>query len=90
MPAKTDLPILTLRELNRALLGRQRLLTRQRIGPVEAIERLACLQGQWAPSPYVALWTRVAGFKREDSCRDRQGESSGDTSAPRFIGHAME
>jgi hypothetical protein len=66
MPAKTDLPVLTLRELNRALLARQMLLARQRIAAVDAIERLACLQGQWAPSPYVALWTRVAGFKRED------------------------
>jgi hypothetical protein len=66
MPAKTDLPVLTLRELNRALLARQMLLTRQRVTAVEAIERLACLQGQWAPSPYVALWTRLAGFKRED------------------------
>lgn len=66
MPAKTDLPVLTLRELNRALLARQMLLTRQRVGVVDAIERLACLQGQWAPSPYVALWTRLAGFKRDD------------------------
>jgi len=66
MPAKTDLPVLTLRELNRALLARQMLLTRQRIAAVDAIERLACLQGQWAPSPYVALWTRLAGFKRDD------------------------
>lgn len=66
MPAKTDLPLLTLRELNRALLARQMLLTRQRVGAVDAIERLACLQGQWAPSPYVALWTRLAAFKRED------------------------
>lgn len=66
MPAKTDLPILTLRELNRALLARQMLLTRQRVGAIDAIERLACLQGQWAPSPYVALWTRLAGFKRDD------------------------
>src|SRR5258706_10919233 len=66
MPAKTDLPVLTLPELNRALLAGQRLLTRQRIGAVEAIERLACLLDQWAPSPYVALWSRLAGFKRDD------------------------
>jgi hypothetical protein len=66
MPAKTDLPVLTLRELNRALLARQMLLNRQRVEVVDAIERLACLQGQWAPSPYVALWTRLAGFKRDD------------------------
>src|ERR1700704_3912358 len=66
MPAKTDPPVLTLRELNRALLARQMLLTRRRVGVVDAIERLGCLQGQWAPSPYVALWTRVAGFKRDD------------------------
>src|SRR3979411_1566468 len=65
MPATPDLPVLTLRELNRALLARQMLLTRQRVGVVDAIEQLACLQGQRAPSPYVALWTRLAGFKRD-------------------------
>jgi len=62
MPARV--PSLTLRELNRALLARQFLLTRQKIGVVDAVERLACLQGQWAPSPYVALWSRLSGFDR--------------------------
>src|SRR5438309_6202278 len=63
MPARVR--ELTLRELNRALLARQMLLARQRIGVVDAVERLACLQGQWPPSPYVALWTRLFGFSRE-------------------------
>jgi hypothetical protein len=58
-------PTLTLGELNRALLARQFLLKRQKIGVVDAVERLACLQGQWAPSPYVALWSRLSGFERD-------------------------
>ncbi|MDQ2914806.1 MAG: winged helix DNA-binding domain-containing protein [Chloroflexota bacterium] len=62
MPARV--PSLTLRELNRALLARQFLLKRQTVGVVDAVERLACLQGQWAPSPYVALWSRLTGFER--------------------------
>src|SRR3989454_7531960 len=63
MPARV--PALTVRELNRALLARQFLLKRQKLDVVDAVERLACLQGQWAPSPYVALWSRLSGFKQE-------------------------
>src|SRR5256885_7867663 len=63
MPARVR--TLTLRELNRALLARQILLKRQKLSVVDAVERLACLQGQWAPSPYVALWSRISGFARE-------------------------
>ena len=63
MPARV--PTLTLRELNRALLARQFLLKRQKLDVVDAVERLACLQGQWAPSPYVALWSRLTGFERD-------------------------
>jgi hypothetical protein len=63
MPARV--PTLTVRELNRALLARQFLLKRQRLDVVDALERLACLQAQWAPSPYVALWSRLSGFDRD-------------------------
>lgn len=58
-------PVLTLRELNRAMLARQLLLDRARIGVVPAVERLAALQAQWSPSPYIALWSRLKDFRRE-------------------------
>jgi hypothetical protein len=67
MPARV--PVLTLRELNRALLARQFLLEREKIGAIAAIERLGGLQAQWAPSPYVALWSRVDGFAKEQLTR---------------------
>jgi hypothetical protein len=58
--------VLTLRELNRAMLARQMLLEREKVSVVRAIERLAALQAQWAPSPYIALWSRVQGFERAE------------------------
>ena len=58
-------PVLSLRELNRAMLARQLLLGRANIGVVPAIERLAALQAQWSPSPYIALWSRLVDFRRE-------------------------
>jgi hypothetical protein len=59
----------TLRELNRTLLLRQMLLERRRIGVAAAVARLVALQAQYAPSPYVALWSRVAGFRKEQLTR---------------------
>ena len=56
---------MTLRELNRTLLLRQLLLERARISPVKAVTKLVALQAQYAPSPYVALWSRVQGFRKE-------------------------
>jgi hypothetical protein len=60
---------LTLRELNRTLLARQLLLERKRISAVKAVERLVALQAQYAPSPYVALWSRVTAFRKEHLTR---------------------
>jgi hypothetical protein len=63
--AAVDVPVLTLRQLNRATLARQMLLERASLPVVTAIERLAALQAQWAPSPYLALWSRLENFERE-------------------------
>ena len=57
--------MLTLRELNRALLERQLLLERRKLAVPQAIERLCALQAQYSPSPYIALWSRLVGFRKE-------------------------
>ena len=57
--------MLTPAELNRALLARQLLLERRRLSRPSAVEQVGGLQTQYAPSAYVGLWTRVAGFERD-------------------------
>jgi hypothetical protein len=47
------------------LLARQLLLERRRLSLPRAVEQVGCLQNQYAPSGYVGLWTRVAGFERD-------------------------
>jgi hypothetical protein len=61
--------VLSRRELNRALLARQLLLKRASLTPVRAVERLAGLQAQYTPSPYLSLWTRLEGFRRASLTR---------------------
>jgi hypothetical protein len=61
--------VLTLRELNRALLARQLLLERHKLGVQQAVERICAIQAQWPQSPYLALWTRVTGFRKEQLVR---------------------
>src|SRR5215210_6656564 len=60
---------LTLRELNRSLLARQMLLERRRLPVVRAVARLVAMQAQYAPSPYVALWSRRDEFRKEQLTR---------------------
>ncbi len=60
---------LTLRDLNRTLLLRQMLLDRRRVSVGRAVGRLVALQAQYAPSPYVALWSRLDGFAKEQLTR---------------------
>jgi hypothetical protein len=61
--------VLTERQLNRALLARQLLLERSPLPIQAAVEQVGGLQAQYAPSGYVGLWTRVAGFRRDDLTR---------------------
>ena len=61
--------VLTVRELNRALLARQLLLERRKLSPAVAIERVGPLHAQGVESTYVNLWSRMEGFRREQLTR---------------------
>ena len=56
---------MTQRELNRAVLARQLLLERSELALPRALEQVAGIQAQYAPSMYIGLWSRLAGFDRD-------------------------
>jgi hypothetical protein len=70
-----DRPVLSQRRLNRALLARQLLLERTTLPISAALAQVGGLQTQYAPSGYVGLWTRLAGFQRDDLTRALEDRS---------------
>ena len=69
MPSPTTDRVLTRRALNRALLARQSLLTRETLSPRAMAERLVGLQAQSPQDPYVALWSRLEDFNPDTLSR---------------------
>src|SRR5262249_23503631 len=57
---------LSVRARNRTLLARQLLLERAALSVPRAVERIGGVQAQYAPSTYIALWSRVVGSDRDD------------------------
>ena len=81
--------VLTARELNRALLARQLLLERSPLPLTRALERVAGLQTQYAPSGYVSLWSRLRDFHREALTRALEQRRAVQTTLMRITIHTV-
>jgi hypothetical protein len=62
----TERPLLSRRELNRALLARQHLLAPVAGSVAAMVEELVGMQAQEPQAPYVGLWNRLAPFDPEE------------------------
>ncbi len=58
--------VLSTKALNRATLARQMLLAREATPALDAISRLAGMQAQVPKPPFLGLWSRLSGFRREE------------------------
>ena len=56
-------PVLSDRVLDRTLLARQGLLERTTAAPADVVDGLVGLQAQVPTNPYLALWSRLDGFR---------------------------
>lgn len=58
--------ILTLRQLNRTHLHRQHLLERSTASTGDMLRAIVGLQAQDVKDPYMAMWSRIDGFRHQD------------------------
>jgi len=58
--------VLSRRALNRATLARQHLLARVSMPAAAMLEHLVGMQAQVPRNPYIALWSRLEGFRAEE------------------------
>src|SRR5947209_11839791 len=66
MPSRGSSEVLSIRALNRSLLGRQWLLARRQAPVAEALEHLVGMQAQEPQAPYVGLWSRLDGYQPDE------------------------
>ena len=57
--------MLSARQINRAVLARQHLLSRADLDIPTTLQHVGGLQTQYAPSGYIGLWSRLADFERD-------------------------